>query len=445
MEEIVKAAFYTLGCKVNQYETQIMEQQFSKAGFEIVDADSPADVYVINSCTVTGTGDKKSRQILRHLKRQNPSAVIALTGCYPQAFPEETATLMEADVVTGSSDRSEVLPAVLDALDGKRVVHVVPHSENEYFEPMQAEGMLDRTRAFVKIEDGCDNSCSYCIIPKARGHVRSKPLNDIERELELLVSKGYNEVVLSGINLPFYGRDLGVNLVDAVEVACSIMPRVRLSSLEPELLKRDDIERLSKMESFCPQFHLSLQSGCDKTLAAMRRRYNTDMYRQVVQNIREFFPNGTITTDIIVGFPGETKEDFETTCDFVKEIGFMKVHIFPYSRRSGTDAATMENQITNCVKNERCKILNENCEKIRKKFLESQTGKTESVLIESEIKNGMMEGYTKNYTPVVIPAVKSLLCTIQDVEITGVSGDVCIGRIKNPPVGYNPTEMFDSK
>lgn len=441
----MKAAFYTLGCKVNQYETQIMEQQFSKAGFEIVDADSPADVYVINSCTVTGTGDKKSRQILRHLKRQNPSAVIALTGCYPQAFPEEAATLMEADVVTGSSDRSEVLPAVLDALDGKRVVHVVPHSENEYFEPMQAEGMLDRTRAFVKIEDGCDNSCSYCIIPKARGHVRSKPLNDIERELELLVSKGYNEVVLSGINLPFYGRDLGVNLVDAVEVACSIMPRVRLSSLEPELLKRDDIERLSKMESFCPQFHLSLQSGCDKTLAAMRRRYNTDMYRQVVQNIREFFPNGTITTDIIVGFPGETKEDFETTCDFVKEIGFMKVHIFPYSRRSGTDAATMENQITNCVKNERCKILNENCEKIRKKFLESQTGKTESVLIESEIKNGMMEGYTKNYTPVVIPAVKSLLCTIQDVEITGVSGDVCIGRIKNPPVGYNPTEMFDSK
>lgn len=395
----MKAAFFTLGCKVNQYETQIMEQAFKKAGFEIVDHESEADVYIVNSCTVTGTGDKKSRQMLRHFKRKNPNAVVALTGCYPQAFPEEAAAMLEADVITGSADRSRLLPAVLDAIDGKRVVHVTPHTNEEEFEPMQADGMLDRTRAFIKIQDGCDNNCSYCIIPKARGHVRSKPLKDIERELEVLLSKGYNEVVLSGINLPFYGRDLGCGLVDAVELACEIMPRVRLSSLEPELLKREDTERLAKLDSFCPQFHLSLQSGCDRTLNAMRRRYNTDMYREVVENIREFFPGGSLTTDIIVGFPGETDEDFEESCRFIEEMGFAKVHIFPYSRRTGTDAADMPNQVPNSVKTERCAKMAERAEAVRQKFLAEQVGKTESVLIESEIKDGMMQGYTKNYTP----------------------------------------------
>lgn len=438
----MKAAFFTLGCKVNQYETQIMEQTFGKAGFEIVDCDSIADVYVINSCTVTGVGDKKSRQMLRHFRRQNPNAVLALTGCYPQAFPKEASALLEADVITGSADRSQVLPSVLDALDGKRVVHITPHESFEEFEPMQAEGMLDRTRAFVKIQDGCDNRCSYCIIPKARGHVRSKSLKDIERELESLLSKGYNEVVLAGINLPFYGRDLGLGLINAVELACEIMPRVRLSSLEPELLTLDDIERLAKLPSFCPQFHLSLQSGCDRTLNRMRRRYNTDMYREVVNNIRKFFPEGSLTTDIIVGFPGETEEDFEECCRFMEEMKFAKVHIFPYSRRTGTDAADMPNQIPNSVKTERCAKMAKRAEKVRNEFLNKQVGKTELVLIESIIKDGVMQGYTKNYTPVVIPAVKSLLCTEQEVVITGVSGDSCIGRIKNPPVGYDPMGMF---
>ncbi len=438
----MKAAFFTLGCKVNQYETQIMEQAFSKAGFEIVDCDSPADVYIINSCTVTGTGDKKSRQMLRHFRRQNPNAVIALTGCYPQAFPNEASALLEADVITGSADRSQVLPAVLDALDGKRVVHITPHESFEEFEPMQADGMLDRTRAFVKIQDGCDNRCSYCIIPKARGHVRSKSLKDIERELESLLSKGYTEVVLAGINLPFYGRDLGLGLINAVELACDIMPRVRLSSLEPELLTREDTERLAKLSAFCPQFHLSLQSGCDRTLNRMRRRYNTDMYRKVVKNIRELFPEGSLTTDVIVGFPGETDEDFEESCRFIEEMGFAKVHIFPYSRRTGTDAADMPDQVPNSVKTERCAKIAERAEVIRQKFLNEQVGKTELVLIESVIKDGVMQGYTKNYTPVVIPAVKSLLCTEQEVVITGVSGDSCIGRIKNPPVGYDPMGMF---
>ncbi len=438
----MKAAFYTLGCKVNQYETQILEQEFARAGFEIVDIDSQADVYVVNSCTVTGTGDKKSRQMVRHLRRQNPEAVIALTGCFPQAFPEEAAAITEANVITGASDRSSLLPLVMDAMDGKRVVYIQPHTEEEPFEPMRAEGMLDRTRAFVKIEDGCDNACSYCIIPKARGHVRSKPLADLERELETLSSRGYQEAVLSGINLPFYGRDTGKTLLDAVALACDIFPRVRLSSLEPELISRADIEALAKLPGFCPQFHLSLQSGCDKTLAAMRRRYNTAMYRQVVKNIREAFPMPGLTTDVMVGFPGETAEDFAASRDFVTEMAFAKAHVFAYSRRPGTDAAVMAGQVANAEKERRSAEMIAAAAVTRAEFLRSMTGRVEPVLIESEIKDGLMEGYTPNYALVRIPAVKSLLGRLWDVRITGAEADWCLGEIKDPPVGYNSGEMF---
>ncbi|HNW04373.1 MAG TPA: tRNA (N(6)-L-threonylcarbamoyladenosine(37)-C(2))-methylthiotransferase MtaB [Oscillospiraceae bacterium] len=438
----MKAAFYTLGCKVNQYETQIMEQEFRKAGFEIVDCEQEADAYIVNSCTVTGTGDRKSRQMVHRFRREHPSAVVALTGCFPQAFPEQAACVLEADIVLGAADRGGLLPSVLDALDGKRVVHITPHTPDEPFEPMMAEGMLDRTRAFVKIEDGCDNRCAYCIIPKARGFVRSKPLGDLARELELLYGKGYREVVLSGINLPFYGRDLGLRLADAVELACGIMPRVRLSSLEPELLPREDIERFAGMESFCPSFHLSLQSGCDRTLAAMRRRYNTARYREVAANIREVFENPALTTDLMVGFPGETEEDFEESLAFVKEIAFAKVHVFAYSKRPGTDAALLPGQIPNAEKARRSDRVSEAAAETRAAFLQNMLGRTEPVLIESEIRNGLMQGYTKNYVPVTIPAVKSLLCTVQDILITGTDGDVCAGIVKNPPVGYQPGDMF---
>lgn len=438
----MKAAFTTLGCKVNQYETQILEQEFAKAGFEITDIDSEADVYVVNSCTVTGTGDKKSRQSVRHLRRAHPNAVIALTGCFPQAFPSEASLLMEADVITGTSDRASLLPLVMDALNGKRVVYIKPHCENEEFEPMHAEGMLERTRAFVKIEDGCDNFCSYCVIPKARGPVRSKPLTDLGRELEHLASKGFSEVVLAGVNLPFYGRDLGVGLVDAVELASQIFPRVRLSSLEPELIKADDIERLAKLPSFCPQFHLVLQSGCDKTLANMRRRYNTTMYKNVADNIRAVFDNPAFTTDVIVGFPGETEEDFLISRDFVSQMGYLKTHVFVYSRREGTDAALMPGHVSNAEKSRRGAEMSATAGVIREAFLKKMVGRTESVLIESEIKDGMMEGFTPNYTPVRIPAVKSLLGKCWDVKIVSATNDYCIGEIKNPPVGYDSEKMF---
>jgi len=438
----MKAAFYTLGCKVNQYETQILEQEFARAGFEITDIDSEADVYVVNSCTVTGTGDKKSRQMVRRLRRQNPAAVIALTGCYPQAFPGEAGAIMEADVVTGASERGSLLPLVMDAMNGKRVVYVRPHTQDEPFEPMRAEGMLDRTRAFVKIEDGCDNSCSYCIIPQARGHVRSKPLPDLERELESLAAKGYQEAVLAGINLPFYGRDSGATLLDAVKLACDIFPRVRLSSLEPELITRADIEELAKLPSFCPQFHLSLQSGCDRTLAAMRRRYNTAMYGRVVADIRDVFEMPGLTTDVMVGFPGETPEDFAASRDFVTETAFLKVHVFAYSRRPGTPAADLPEQVPNAEKERRSAEMIAAAAVVRENFLRAMTGRTEPVLIESEIKDGLMEGYTPNYSLVRIPAVKSMLGRLWDVRITGAAADWCTGELKDPPVGYRSDGMF---
>lgn len=275
--EILRVAFVTLGCKVNQYETYVMEQQFAENGFSLVSPDSQADVYVINSCTVTATSDQKTRQTVRHYKRAHPEAVVVLTGCYSQAFPEDAAKLLpEADVITGTHPRGNVLRLVQSFLDTrKRQCQVVSHEPGEPFEPMAAFQYAEKTRAFVKIEDGCQRYCAYCIIPKSRGPVRSKPLPDLKKELETLAKKGYQEVVLVGINLSCYGKELGLRLIDAVECACGVegIHRVRLGSLEPELLTREDILRMAAQKKFCPQFHLSLQSGCDATLKRMNRHY----------------------------------------------------------------------------------------------------------------------------------------------------------------------------
>ena len=266
----MRVAFFTLGCKVNQYETQILEQQFLEHGFDVVDCSEPADVYIINSCTVTATGDKKTRQMLHRFKKLNSAAIIALTGCFPQAYPQDAAALADVDIVTGSYNRAGLIGAVKQFLaDGKKIVDITPHRPKEAFEPMRADRFLERTRAFVKIQDGCDRYCSYCIIPTARGPVRSKAPADLKEELEGLAEKGYKEVVLVGINLSLYGKEYGLRLIDAVEIACRIpgIERVRLGSLEPELLTDDDLARMAKLCAFCPQFHLSLQSGCTETLA----------------------------------------------------------------------------------------------------------------------------------------------------------------------------------
>ncbi len=401
----MRVSFYTLGCKVNQYETQAIAAQFQKAGFELAGPEEKADVFVVNSCTVTATGDKKTRNRLARFRRENPDAVVVLTGCFPQAFPEKAKALPGIDVVTGAGNKNRLVELTLRAISEKsRIVEIAEHTPGEGFEEMQVQDFGEHTRAFVKIQDGCDHYCSYCIIPTARGRVRSKSLEAIRRELSVLAQNGYREVVLVGINLPCYGKDLGLRLIDAAECACSVegIERVRLGSLEPELLTDEDMMRLAAQPKFCPQFHLSLQSGCDAILRQMNRHYTTEEYLEIVRFIRNHFENPSITTDIIVGFPGESEEHFLQSLAFVREVGFARVHCFPYSRREGTRAAALPDQLPARVKEERNRRLAAEAERCKAAFLKEQVGRTEEVLLERQREDGSFEGYTKNYTPVRI-------------------------------------------
>ena len=332
----MKVSTITLGCKVNQYETQAMLNQLLQGGFSACQTGEDADIILLNSCTVTSTSDHKVKQTLHKARREHPHAVIVLTGCMPQAFPELAEDLTDADIVLGNSNRSSLLPHILQYLSTRqRIIDIVPHQTKEKFESMSVENFYERTRAFIKIQDGCNRFCSYCIIPYARGRVRSKPLDDLIAEVTQLAEKGYKEIVLTGINLSAFGQDINLHLCDAVEAVCAIngIERVRLGSLEPEQLSEDVIIRLSKQQKLCPQFHLSLQSGCDETLKRMNRHYTTEEYRTIVQNLRNAFDNAAITTDIMVGFPGETEEEFMQSLEFAKEISFSKVHVFAYSQR----------------------------------------------------------------------------------------------------------------
>ena len=349
----MKVSTITLGCKVNQYETQAMLNQLLQGGFSACQTGEDADIILLNSCTVTSTSDHKVKQTLHKARREHPHAVIVLTGCMPQAFPELAEDLTDADIVLGNSNRSSLLPHILQYLSTRqRIIDIVPHQTKEKFESMSVENFYERTRAFIKIQDGCNRFCSYCIIPYARGRVRSKPLDDLIAEVTQLAEKGYKEIVLTGINLSAFGQDINLHLCDAVEAVCAIngIERVRLGSLEPEQLSEDVIIRLSKQQKLCPQFHLSLQSGCDETLKRMNRHYTTEEYRTIVQNLRNAFDNAAITTDIMVGFPGETEEEFMQSLEFAKEISFSKVHVFAYSQRPGTKACNAPNQITKKVK-----------------------------------------------------------------------------------------------
>lgn len=430
----MRASFFTLGCKVNQYETQILTQLFSADGFDIVEFGEHADVCVINTCTVTDTGDRKNRQMLRRARRENPGAVIALTGCMPQAFPAQASLLAEADVVTGAYNRKGLLNAIRTFMaTGRRVVDISRHERGEQFEQMRADGFLDHTRAFVKIEDGCERYCSYCIIPTARGPVRSKPLPDIAAELAALAQAGYREAVLVGINLSCYGTDIGCRLIDAVKSAAAVpgIERVRLGSLEPELLTREDIRTLAGLQSFCPQFHLSLQSGCDQTLRRMNRHYTTAQYLEIVKMIRSEFERSAITTDIMVGFPQETDHEFEQSLAFFESVGFAKAHVFAYSVRAGTRAASMSPQVPQAEKTARSKRMLLAAEQSRGAFLHAQlaNGRAEPVLLET-YEDGCYCGYTPNYTPVRVqsPPDAALHGRIVPVLLTGVQGDGCTGR-----------------
>ncbi len=427
----MKVSFYTLGCKVNQYETQILSQMFLSEGFDVVDFEEEADLCVINSCTVTSSGDRKTRQIIRKVKSQNPNCAVCVTGCFPQAFPN--ADIEGADIITGNQNRKAVISnAKKFLLNREKIVDITPHTPNEEFEKMSADGFLERTRATIKIEDGCDRFCTYCIIPYARGPIRSKSLEDIKSEAQNLSEKGYREIVLVGINLSSYGKRTATRLIDAIKTVCEVegIERVRLGSLEPELLSDSDIEEMAKLKKFCPQFHLSLQSGCDETLKRMNRHYDTNEYRRIVNTIRKNFENPAITTDIMVGFAGETDEEFEKSLNFSKEIGFAKAHIFAYSRRPGTKAASMPNQVPNNVKKQRSIRLINATEQSRAEFLNSQIGICAEVLFETADKTGN-HGYTKNYTPVYVKTDSDLRGQILKVKITDVKNDYCFAQLED--------------
>ena len=424
--------FITLGCKVNQVESEAMREALLAGGFQEAAEGQTADVVVVNSCTVTAVSDQKARQALRREKKRNPGAVAVLTGCWPQAFPQEAEDFLEADIVLGTTRRDALLSKILEYLSTKqRIVDIAPHEKGEKFEKLTISAMHGRTRAFLKIEDGCDRFCSYCIIPYARGRVRSKPLEDIKAEAALLGDHGYREVVLTGINLPAYGKDLGLHLCDAVEAACAApgIARVRLGSLEPEQLTPEVIARMAKQEKLCPQFHLSLQSGCDATLKRMNRHYTTAEYRQIVRNLRQAFPNCAITTDIMVGFAGETEEEFAASLAFAKEIAFAKVHVFAYSRRPGTRAYDMPGQVANKVKEDRSRQMIAATLATQRDFFAVQVGRVEEVLFEQEREKNVYEGYTRNYTPVRAASAVPLQGQVLPVEITQALEDCCLGRL----------------
>ena len=426
----MKVSTITLGCKVNQYETQAMLNQLLQGGFSACQTGEDADIILLNSCTVTSTSDHKVKQTLHKARREHPHAVIVLTGCMPQAFPELAEDLTDADIVLGNSNRSSLLPHILQYLSTRqRIIDIVPHQTKEKFESMSVENFYERTRAFIKIQDGCNRFCSYCIIPYARGRVRSKPLDDLIAEVTQLAEKGYKEIVLTGINLSAFGQDINLHLCDAVEAVCAIngIERVRLGSLEPEQLSEDVIIRLSKQQKLCPQFHLSLQSGCDETLKRMNRHYTTEEYRTIVQNLRNAFDNAAITTDIMVGFPGETEEEFMQSLEFAKEISFSKVHVFAYSQRPGTKACNAPNQITKKVKETRSKQMMHVTNQTKQAFLNQQCGTIQDVLVEHEINTNLYEGYTANYTPVQFHSDKNLCGQLVAVHITKANENDCYG------------------
>ena len=427
----MRTAIYTLGCKVNQYETQAMEAELTRRGHTLVPFDGEADAYIINTCTVTAVSDKKSRQMIRQARKRSPHAIVAVCGCYAQTDPEAVEAL-EVDLVMGTNDRMGFLDR-LEALspDGGQVVDVDDALRRRAFERLPAGGLEGRTRAMLKVEDGCVNFCTYCIIPYARGPIRSLPAAEAAAQAAKLAEEGYKELVLTGIEISSWGRDLEgkPELMDLIEAVCAAAPdcRVRLGSLEPRTITADFCRRGAAIPNLCPHFHLSMQSGCDSVLKRMNRKYDTARYYESVRLLREYFDRPGITTDLIVGFPGETEEEFVQTLDFVQKCAFSAMHIFPYSRRSGTPAAAMAGQCSNAVKEERAHRAGEVARGLRQAWLESWVGQTLPVLFEEE-KDGLWRGHAPNYTEVFVSS-QGLHNVIRDVKITGLHGEGLLGEL----------------
>ncbi len=430
--DYMKAAFFTLGCKVNQYESQEISELLIKNGYEIVDSKQIADVYIVNSCTVTAESNRKTRQAVRHFKTVNPDSIVVLTGCVPQAFPDEATDLCgHADIILGNNNNYAIVENINKLLEQKErecIVNINQHTSDISYRGGIIKEFSGHTRAFVKIQDGCNRFCTYCAIPYARGRSRSKPINMISEELRNLASSGFKEVVFVGINLSAYGREIGLSLADAVILAENTdgIERIRLGSLEPDHITDEMLAVFASCKKFCPQFHISLQSGCDSVLKRMNRHYTSEEYLKLVKSIRNTFDESSITTDIIVGFPGETQDEFETTKEFVKIASFDKVHVFPYSVREGTKAAKMQEQIANSIKSTRAAELSKVAEETRKLNFAAIKNTTLSVLFETP-KGEYQCGYTKNYTPVKVLCNENLCNEIRNVYITETYDDFCVG------------------
>lgn len=428
----MKAAFYTLGCKVNQAESEYMAELLQKAGFEIVNPNDEADYYIVNSCTVTATADQKTRQSVRRFKRKHPNSTVILTGCMPQAFPKDAEKLEQADIVLGNKNDNDILDLInKHAAQKNRIIRLSEHHNGEKFAPCSVRAFGGRVRAFVKIEDGCDRFCSYCIIPKSRGRVRSKPLEDLKQEVTDLAANGIKEVVLVGINLSAYGKGTDFNIADAVETCAGVngISRIRLGSLEPDHITDSIISRLSTVHKFCPQFHISLQSGCNKTLKNMNRHYTAEEYEELCNKLRAAFKDCSLTTDVMVGFHEETEQDFEESLAFVKRISFEKVHVFPYSERTGTAASKRGDSVSKQEKDRRASVMIAETEKIRQNYLESQIGRKVRLLAEGRANSEYLRGYTKNYLPVLLKSARDLTGCETDCIIQSVKNDECIANL----------------
>lgn len=434
---MAKIAFYTLGCKVNQADTASMENLFLRSGHQLVSFDGEADVYIINTCVVTNTGQRKSRQTIHRAIRKNPNALIVVTGCYPQTAAEEVKVIAGVDMIIGNQDRAQIVQLVEERLahrqtDTLDAVHKLTASTA--FEEMAAGDITDKTRAFLKIQEGCNQFCTYCIIPYARGPLRSRSLESIRTETQRLISAGFKEIVLIGIHLGCYGKENpdGPTLYDAVKTVLDVpgVQRLRLGSLESVEVEPRLLTLMQEDARFCRHLHLPLQSGCDKTLQAMHRPYTTAKFKTLLADIKTRVPDIAITTDVIVGFPGETEADFETTCKFAESCGFSKMHIFPFSARKGTPAEKFAGAVTEAVKKERADILGRIDETMHKAFLQAMVGQTAKVLFEQPAGEDYFEGLTGNYQRVFVKSGgRNLSGEILPVKITAFDGEKLLGEI----------------
>ena len=434
---MAKIAFYTLGCKVNQADTASMENLFLRSGHQLVSFDGEADVYIINTCVVTNTGQRKSRQTIHRAIRKNPNALIVVTGCYPQTAAEEVKAIAGVDMIIGNQDRAQIVQLVEERLahrqtDTLDAVHKLTASTA--FEEMAAGDITDKTRAFLKIQEGCNQFCTYCIIPYARGPLRSRSLESIRTETQRLIKAGFKEIVLIGIHLGCYGKENpdGPTLYDAVKTVLDVpgVQRLRLGSLESVEVEPRLLTLMQEDARFCRHLHLPLQSGCDKTLQAMHRPYTTAKFKTLLADIKTKVPDIAITTDVIVGFPGETEADFETTCKFAESCGFSKMHIFPFSARKGTPAEKFAGAVTEAVKKERADILGRIDETMHKTFLQAMVGQKTEVLFEQPAGKDYFEGLTGNYQRVFVNCGgKNLGGEILPVKITAFDGEKLLGEI----------------